>query len=66
MTKSIKFNDNGRVETIYNGKKDGNEWTQIDDANFPTVTEDNVSKTYWYDGDSVTVETEPSSGYDEI
>jgi hypothetical protein len=59
MTKSIQTDNNGRVETIFNGEKSGDGWVQIPDSDFPSVSEDNVSKTYWYDSDSVTVETEP-------
>lgn len=59
MTKSIKVNDDGTVATIFNGSKSGDDWIQMPDDEFPTVDEDDVSKTYTYDGSSVAVTTEP-------
>jgi hypothetical protein len=59
MTKSIKTDDNGRVVTIFNGTKSGSGWTKIPDDEWPSVTEDNVSVDYHYDGAEVTVDTEP-------
>jgi len=59
MTKSIKTNENGRIVTVYNGTRSGNEWTQIPDSEWPEATEDNVSVDYHYDGTAVSVETTP-------
>jgi hypothetical protein len=60
MTKSIKTDDSGRVETIFNGEKSGDGWTQIPDSEWPEVTESNVSVEYHHDGSQVTVTTEPN------
>jgi len=59
MTKSIKTDGSGRIMTIYNGSKSGDEWAQIPDSEWPNVTEDNVSVDYHYDGETVTAETGP-------
>mgnify|MGYP000267585018 CR=1 FL=1 len=59
MTISIKANDDGKVQTIYHDERSGDEWNQLPDSALPTVEEDNVSKTYWFDGDELSVVTEP-------
>jgi hypothetical protein len=65
VTISIKVNSNGKVQTIYQGDRSGN-WAQLPDDELPTVSEDNVSKTYWYDGEALRVETEPLPADDDL
>jgi len=59
MTISIKTNDDGKVQSIYQGELAGDNWVQLPDEALPSVSQDNISKIYWYDGQSLTVETEP-------
>lgn len=66
MTISIKTNDDGKVQTIYHGERSGDNWVQLPDDALPTVSGDNVSKTYWYDGETLTVETEAIRSDDEL
>lgn len=58
MTVSIKVNDDGSVQTVYHGQRTGDGWTQLADEDMPTVGEDNVSKSYYWDGETLVVETE--------
>jgi len=66
MTKSIKTDSNGVVQTVYNGERDGDGWVQIPDREWPEVTEEDVAVTYHYDDDTVTVKTEPTPDDDDL
>jgi len=54
---SIKVTDSGKVQTINHSERSGDEWITLSDDALPTVSENNVAKTYWWDGSELTVET---------
>ena len=66
MTVSIQTDESGRVTTMYQGPKEGSEWTQLSDSAVPEVTENNVSVQYYLDGSSMTVQTEAMPEDDEL
>lgn len=57
MTVSIRVDNSGKVTTINQKGITGEGWIQLEDIEIPEITEDNVSTEYYWDGDSVTVET---------
>ena len=66
MTISIKVADDGRVQTINHSERSGEEWITLSDDALPTVSEDNVAKTYWWDGSELTVATETIPEDDDL